>query len=302
MFHHGAGSSALTFSASAKLLHDALPHVGVAAFDARGHGDTSDTGDDADLSLDTLARDFVHAVAHIFQSQEESDDCGEVVFVGHSLGGAVVTESALRFAELWLSLRKRPVISGVVVVDVVEGSALEGLAHMRTYLGTRPPLFRSVSDGIKWHVQTHTVRNAESARVSVPPLLRDTGNGKVGWRTELGATERYWATWFQDLSTKFLRVRAGRMLVLAGTDRLDKPLTIGQMQGKYQLEVLPEVGHFVQEDAPMRFAGLLEGFWGRNRRGAALEVQRALNAHGQGATASAVAAGGVPMAASMPKQ
>ena len=42
--------------------------------------------------------------------------------------------------------------------------------------------------------------------------------------------------------------------MLAGTDRLDRELMIGQMQGKYQLVVLPEVGHFLHEDAPVKTA------------------------------------------------
>ena len=29
--------------------------------------------------------------------------------------------------------------------------------------------------------------------------------------------------------------------MLAGTDRLDRPLTIGQMQGRFQMIVLPQV-------------------------------------------------------------
>jgi hypothetical protein len=37
--------------------------------------------------------------------------------------------------------------------------------------------------------------------------------------------------WFKGLSGKFLASRAGKLLLLAGTDRLDKPLMIGQMQG-----------------------------------------------------------------------
>lgn len=53
---------------------------------------------------------------------------------------------------------------------------------------------------------------------------------------------------------------------MAGTDRLDKPLTIAQMQGKYQLLVLPDVGHMVQEDAPDRTANALVEFWKRNER------------------------------------
>jgi len=45
----------------------------------------------------------------------------------------------------------------------------------------------------------------------------------------------------------FLAARTARLLILAGTDRLDKELMIGQMQGKFQMEVVPGVGHMVQE-------------------------------------------------------
>lgn len=45
-------------------------------------------------------------------------------------------------------------------------------------------------------------------------------------------TEQYWASWFTGLSKKFLEAKGGKLLILAGTDRLDKELMIGQMQGK----------------------------------------------------------------------
>ena len=35
--------------------------------------------------------------------------------------------------------------------------------------------------------------------------------------------------------------------MLAGTDRLDKELMIGQMQGKFQQAVVPGVGHMLHE-------------------------------------------------------
>jgi protein phosphatase methylesterase 1 len=53
--------------------------------------------------------------------------------------------------------------------------------------------------------------------------------------------------WFTGLSSRFLSVRAARLLVLAGTDRLDKELMIGQMMGKFQMEVVPGVGHMLHE-------------------------------------------------------
>lgn len=53
--------------------------------------------------------------------------------------------------------------------------------------------------------------------------------------------------WFKGLSAAFLAARTARLLVLAGTDRLDKELMIGQMQGKFQLVVVPNTGHMLHE-------------------------------------------------------
>lgn len=103
-------------------------------------------------------------------------------------------------------------------------------------------------------VKTNTIRNPSSARVSIPsivrPQSRPTPNTPAHeWRTPLRSTAPYWASWFTGLSDAFLAVRAARLLVLAGTDRLDRPLMIGQMQGKFQMEVVPsgEVGHMLHE-------------------------------------------------------
>ena len=40
------------------------------------------------------------------------------------------------------------------------------------------------------------------------------------------------------------------MLLLAGSDRMDKELTIAHMQGKFKLVVVDNVGHVIQEDRP----------------------------------------------------
>lgn len=88
------------------------------------------------------------------------------------------------------------------------------------------------------------------------------------WRTELSKTEQYWSNWFNGLSSKFLSAKGGKLLILAGTDRLDKELMIGQMQGKYQLQVFPEAGHFVQEDCAEKTATAVADFVKRNDRAA----------------------------------
>ena len=55
------------------------------------------------------------------------------------------------------------------------------------------------------------------------------------------------------------------MLVLAGVDRLDRDLTVGQMQGKFQMQVLPQAGHAVHEDVPEKLAEILATFLVRNK-------------------------------------
>ena len=125
-----------------------------------------------------------------------------------------------------------------------------------------------------YSVRSRTIRSQTSARISVPSLLCPNERASTsqeesrtfGWRTDLARTEPFWSGWFTGLSGKFLAAKGGKLLILAGTDRLDKELMIGQMQGKYQLQVLPEAGHFVHEDSAQKTAGVVAEFVKRNDR------------------------------------
>ncbi|KAF3938400.1 hypothetical protein ABW19_dt0200411 [Dactylella cylindrospora] len=270
--HHGAGSSGLSFAVLASEIRKILPEAGIFSFDARGHGGTT-TSDDEDFKLSTLSDDLYDAITAA-KEQLRWDDLPPIVLIGHSLGGAVITDVAKRglLGDKLLAY---------AVLDVVEGSAMDALQSMQSYLMSRPLGFTTLNQGIEWHVRSRTIRNGRSARVSVPALLYDyhsnpdnlvltrSGTSRPWqWRTDLGKTQPFWQDWFIGLSRKFLEARGGKLLILAGTDRLDKELTIGQMQGKYQLLVLPEVGHFVHEDAPEKTAMALVEFYRRNDRSA----------------------------------
>ncbi|RUS79278.1 hypothetical protein EGW08_012965, partial [Elysia chlorotica] len=85
------------------------------------------------------------------------------------------------------------------------------------------------------------------------------------WRIDLSKTEKFWKGWFEGLSQKFLSCPVPKMLILAGPDRLDKDLMIGQMQGKFQLNLLPQCGHAVHEDLPGKVADILANFMLRHR-------------------------------------
>ncbi|KAK9452491.1 Alpha/Beta hydrolase protein [Dipodascopsis uninucleata] len=278
VFHHGAGSNALSFALVASLLFRELnKEVGMASIDCRDHGETHDTADDYDFRLDTLANDFIEALWYILSKHSSDAGIPEIFLVGHSLGGAVVSRAAELLMESGAIKENKVRLSGIVALDIVEGTALDGLSYMHGFLSIRPSKFRSLSDGIKWHIRSHTLRNPASACISVPPVLSEEPNGTYTWRTELARTEPFWQEWFKGMSARFLSIRAGKMLILAGTDRLDKELIIGQMQGKFQLEVVSDTGHFIQEDKPSTVVSLLSQFYSRNRRDAVLQIPSAFS-------------------------
>lgn len=286
VMHHGAGSSGLSFAVVGSEIRKRLPSAGILSLDARGHGSTVTSPADAtpDYSLKTLRVDLLSAIEQT-QGHMGWKELPAIVLVGHSLGGAVVTDLAKSYAL-------GNALLGYTVLDVVEGSAMDALHSMNTYLSTRPTGFASVEAGIDWHIRSRTIRNSGSARTSVPALLSEIpgGNRPWKWRTDLAATEPFWSDWFVGLSKKFLESKGGKMLVLAGTDRLDRELTIGQMQGKffplprellwtsrnradlstgkYALHIFPEAGHFLHEDQPENTAMVIVDFYRRNDRSA----------------------------------
>ncbi|TEB31490.1 protein phosphatase methylesterase [Coprinellus micaceus] len=259
--HHGAGYSGLSFACFAKEVA-ALSNgeCGAMAFDARRHGKTTSTdGKDDDLSIGVLVEDFIELLKTVFPDPAQAPT---LLLVGHSMGGSVVTQACPTLQEAKYR------IAGVAVLDVVEGSAIDALPHMNSLLNARPDGFDSVEEAVEWHVSTNTIHNANSARVSIPAIFKHVEDGypPYQWRTPLRSTAPYWLSWFQGLSNKFLAARTARILILAGTDRLDKELMIGQMQGKFQQVVVPGVGHMLHEDDPTRIAEIMVEFWKRNER------------------------------------
>ncbi|EFJ23678.1 hypothetical protein SELMODRAFT_415578 [Selaginella moellendorffii] len=256
---HGGGSSGLSFALSARMLKE---KVKVAAMDMRGHGSTR-TSDDLDLSAETLCQDVLDVIRTMYKNDPPS-----IVLIGHSMGGAIATRVAAK--------RVLRTLAGLIVVDVVEGTAIASLIHMQKLLSNRPPAFPSVEKAIEWNVKGGSLRNIDSARVSIPPTLKYNEERKCSiysacsyvWLTPLEKSERHWRGWYEGLSDIFLSAPVAKVLLLAGTDRLDKSLTIGQMQGKFQMIVVRHTGHAIQEDVPEEFSSLVLTFVARNRIGA----------------------------------
>lgn len=136
--HHGAGSSGLSFATCADEIRKILPNAGFLSIDARSHGRTTivpkadSTQHDCpslaaaaraeaggkvefDLSLETLSRDLVYVIRRT-QTRMGWESLPDIVLVGHSLGGAVITDVA-KNGELGSR------VLAYAVLDVVEGIA-----------------------------------------------------------------------------------------------------------------------------------------------------------------------------------
>lgn len=77
-------------------------------------------------------------------SQLFGDSVPVSILVGHSMGGALAT----RAAQHWTVGS----LGGLVVIDVVEGSAVEALSSMNSYLRGRPSKFRSIEQAVEWRL------------------------------------------------------------------------------------------------------------------------------------------------------
>ena len=122
--HHGAGSSGLSFALFASAIRKTLPSAGVLSLDARGHGGTvvkssevSSDDEGLDLSLETLSQDLF-AVIRLTQEKLGWAELPGLLLIGHSLGGAVVTDLAMNG-------RLGDAILGYAVLDVVEGTSTQ---------------------------------------------------------------------------------------------------------------------------------------------------------------------------------
>jgi protein phosphatase methylesterase 1 len=377
---HGGGYTGLTWAIMASQLKDTCQIV---APDLRGHGLTV-SENDLDLSAETLAADVAALWNALYSnnSSHNSSACDSpplppTLIVGHSMGGAIAVHTASLNTKptscptntTSTSTSTIPTLEGIVVIDVVEGTAMSSLPFMKTVLQKRPGSFPSPSAAVEWALETGFSRNAEAAAISVPEMLKKRGSSSGGggernntaeaealaakeaavaaanaawnisskrklstsaaselepiseqqqqqrpqaiapqrpplppktstattqsnnstkpssttapsylktsfgttgawvWRTPLEESALYWEGWYRGLSTLYLNLKIPKMLILAGTDRLDRELTIGQMQGKFQLVLLSRAGHAVHEDEAGEVSAAVKGFLNRFKIG-----------------------------------
>ncbi len=251
---HGAGHSALSFS----LLSELSKNYRLISYDFRGHANNTSEPKD-DLSMSTLVSDTEKVLLKINELFPKDN----IIVLGHSLGGAVAVKTCCHIFKTEFNKDLYDKIQGIIVVDVIEGSAMESLPFMRGIVEKRQSEFSSINEAITY-MSNSQIRNLESCRVSIPPLLKESKNKKGNkiyiWKTDLLATEKFWEDWYKDLSKEFLSIKTPKALILTDTNELDTPLTVGHMQGRFKLGVIKGTGHFIMEDDPASMMEQINSF------------------------------------------
>jgi protein phosphatase methylesterase 1 len=297
--HHGAGSSGLTFHELTKSIKNTsidenyFTIPGFLTFDMRGHGNTNLINKtnkilndlSYNLSIDQLIEDFEFLFNHFMFTILKKFDNVSIFLIGHSLGGSILT----KFVSNSTKNSYYKYIKGLIIIDIVEETAIKSLSSMNSYLNNLPKSFNSIQDAINWHLNNHLINNLQSCKVSIPSIINyDSINKNYKFIINLNNTKSFWNDWFIGLSDKFIKIpnKISKLLILANNDYLDKDLIIGQMQGKYQLIVFhsndlnlkniittstttinndsKKIGHFIHEDIPNKLSISLLEFVERN--------------------------------------
>ena len=107
-------------------------------FDIRGHGESTNTGND--FSMSTMVEDTQFVLSTFISKHQPSS----LFLLGHSLGGSI-------FAK-YVNEHPDDKIKGLILLDIVEETAVQSLNAMPQFIERRPKSFDSVFRAILWHM------------------------------------------------------------------------------------------------------------------------------------------------------
>lgn len=236
---HGLFGSGDNWRPLAKQLSE---HNRVVLIDLRNHGESPH---DLDMSMAAMASDVEETV--------EALELGQVGILGHSLGGKVAMECALKSPSSY---------SGVVVVDIAPKTYAvrhtEILQGMRAVADAAAGSRREADEALSNYVREKRVRAF---------LLKsyDTSSQGRGWLINVEAIEHEYDHIRGGLSEELCTSQyTGPALFIRGelSDYLqaEDEHNILQLFPKAQFETIPQAGHWVHAEQPESFFQLIDGF------------------------------------------
>ncbi len=245
---HGYASSAILW----KYTIEALSESGrfrIIAINNRGAGGSDHTGSEEDYTVQNFASDLYNAVSELGLS--------DFILVGHSMGGATVTQFAVNHQDMLreLALLNSAPLAGRALADNWEGELRASFAEgglTRGDMGYQAP-----------HITQDFVDEVNAI------ILRNPIERAIGGRRSMGSLR--------------LRERLGEIAVPTMVVGGDRDTTVGVDNILAEFLALPEanrhlhmfhgIGHSPNVEVPKRLAGLLTRFAAEVSAGNAVAVR-----------------------------
>jgi esterase len=215
----------------------------VVLVDLRNHGKSPH---DPKMSMSAMARDVEDTL--------EALGLGRVGIVGHSLGGKVAMECALRNPSTY---------SGIVVVDIAPKTYpvhhAEIVHGMRAVATAEAGSRREADSVLAEYV------GEERIRAFLLKSYNSSVQGEKGWRINIDAIEKEYEHIRGGLSESLADAQYSGPTLFIGGEWSDYLQTedeedIRQRFPQVMFEVIPQAGHWVHAEQPEAFLKVLNGF------------------------------------------
>lgn len=240
------------FSATWRRLAQALSHDWrLIAPDQRGRGE-SDWDPATNYYTDTYLADLETVVSEL--------DLAHFALLGHSMGGTTGYVYAAAHSDR---------LDALIIEDIAPGSSAsgEGAERIKREMAGLPSDFSDWTEARTYWRKLRPSVSDEALEQRLSDSLRETAAGRITWRYDAAGIrstrlkpdpERVVDLWpiVEAIRTPSLIIRGER----SDFCRLDAVLEMEIRNPAFTHVTVPNAGHYVHDDMPEVFAGLVEGF------------------------------------------
>lgn len=226
------------------------------ALDQRGRGE-SDWDPAANYYTDAYLADLETLISQL--------DVDRFVLLGHSMGGTTGYVYAASHADR---------LEALIVEDIAPGASIsgEGAERIKREMAALPADFGDWTEARAYWRKLRPTVGEDALEQRLFESLRETGTGRIAWRYDAGGISharlnpdpaRVVDLWpvVEAIRTPTLVIRGER----SDFCKLETVLDMEARNPAFTHVTVAGASHYVHDDAPEQFAGLVEGFLARVR-------------------------------------